>query len=380
MIAEYIKYLFLSGTIFLGAGTSEVPAPDPLLAPDSTSVTLIFAGDIMQHTPQITAAWDATDSAYNYHPCFSYVKPIISRVDFAIANLEVTLAGPPYAGYPQFSAPDALAVAARDAGFDVLATANNHSCDRGNPGIMRTIKVLDSLNIPHTGTFSDSANLSQNHPLILKKNDITIALFNYTYGTNGLPFYEPALVSLIDTTRIISDLGKIDRNKVDFVVVFFHWGNEYQSQPSKIQTDLAEFTRKHGADVVIGSHPHVLQRMEYDAPSDSLPAGQLTVYSLGNYVSNQRDRYRDGGAMVSFTLSKTWNKKTVIQPEYHLTWVYTPYENGHKQYYILPVAQFENDTTLDSASLSKMSQFSKDSRELFDNGNRSVPAGNSIQF
>lgn len=373
MIAEYIKYLFLSGTIFLGAGTSEVPAPEPLLAPDSTSVTLLLAGDIMQHTPQITAAWDATDSAYNYHPCFSYVKPIISGVDFAIANLEVTLAGPPYAGYPQFSAPDALAVAARDAGFDVLATANNHSCDRGNPGILRTIKVLDSLNIPHTGTFSDSANLSQNHPLILNKNDITIALFNYTYGTNGLPFHAPVLVSLIDTTRIISDLGKIDRNKVDFVVVFFHWGNEYQSQPSKIQTDLAEFTRKQGADVVIGSHPHVLQRMEYDAPSDSLPAGQLTVYSLGNYVSNQRDRYRDGGAMVSFTLAKTWNKKTVIQPEYHLTWVYTPYENGHKKYYILPVAQFENDTTIDSASLSKMSQFSKDSRELFDNGNRGVP-------
>lgn len=373
MVAEYIKYLFLSTTIFLGAGTSEVPTPKPLLAPDSTSITLLFAGDIMQHTPQITAAWNATDSSYNYHPCFSFVKPIISIADFAIANLEVTLAGPPYAGYPQFSAPDALAVAARDAGFDVLATANNHSCDRGNSGILRTIKVLDSLNIAHTGTFSDSTGLNNNHPLILNKNDITVALFNYTYGTNGLPFYEPTIVNLIDTSRIADDLGKINRNQIDFVVVFFHWGNEYQSQPSKTQTDLAAFTRKHGADLVIGSHPHVLQRMEYDAPSDSLPTGQLTVYSLGNYVSNQRDRYRDGGAMVSFTLAKTWNKKIVIRPEYHLTWVYTPYENGHKQYYILPVEQFKNDTTMDAASQSKLKQFMSDARELFDNENRDVP-------
>ncbi len=373
MIAEYIKYFFLSASLFIGIDTSEVPAPEPLLAPDSTSVTLLFAGDIMQHTPQISAAWDESSSTYNYNPCFSYVKSIISNVDIAIANLEVTLAGEPFTGYPQFSAPDELAVAVRDAGFDILATANNHSCDRGNRGVIRTIKVLDSLGITRTGTFSDSADQQKNHPLILKKNDITIALFNYTYGTNGIPFYAPVLVNLIDTAKIANDLGKINRNLVDFVVVYYHWGNEYQSQPSKIQTDLAEFTRKHGADVVIGSHPHVLQHMEYDAPSDSLPSGQLTVYSLGNYVSNQRDRYRDGGAMVSFTLTKTWNKKTVIQPEYHLTYVHTPYENGHKQYYILPVTRFENDTTMDSASLSKLRQFAKDSRELFGKENRNVP-------
>lgn len=373
MLAEYLKYLFLSASLFIGTTSREVHAPEAIFAPDSTSVTLLFAGDIMQHTPQISAAWDAAISSYDYNPCFSYVKPIISNADIAIANLEVTLAGEPFTGYPQFSAPDELAVAIKDAGFDVLATANNHSCDRGDSGILRTIYVLDSLGIPRTGTFSDSTDLQNNHPLILKKNDITIALFNYTYGTNGLPFYAPVIVNLIDTTRVMNDLSKVNRNEVDFVVVYYHWGNEYQSYPSKIQFDLAEFTRSHGADVVIGSHPHVLQRMEYDAPSDSLPGGHLLVYSLGNYVSNQRDRYRDGGAMVSFTLSKTWNKKTVIQPEYHLTWVHTLYENGRKQYYILPVTQFENDTTINSASLSKMKQFSKDSRELFGKENRNVP-------
>jgi poly-gamma-glutamate synthesis protein (capsule biosynthesis protein) len=373
MISEYIKYAFLAASIFLGAKTEELPLPDPVMAPDSVALTLIFAGDIMQHGPQIEAAWSDHDSTFNYHPCFSYIKPLVSSFDLAVANLEVTLAGAPYTGYPQFSAPDELAVAARDAGFDILATANNHSCDRGNNGLIRTLRVLDSLGIPRTGTFGDSLDYLKHHPLTLTKNDITFALFNYTYGTNGLPFYPPAIVNLTDTSRIISDLTAVDRKKTDFVIVFFHWGNEYQSQPSQTQTNLARLCRKHGADVIIGSHPHVLQRMEYDEPSDSLPGGFLLAYSLGNYVSNQRDRYRDGGAMISFTLSKTWNKKSVINPEYHLTWVHTPIRDGKKQYYILPARQFENDSTMDTAALEKLRLFIADSDELLGKENRQVP-------
>ncbi|NTW26617.1 MAG: CapA family protein, partial [Lentimicrobium sp.] len=147
MFLEYFRYLLLAATV-LGTTRTEKAIPvDPVNAPDSTSVTLLFAGDIMQHGPQIEAAWDVTDSAYDYDPCFSYVKPIITAYDIAIANLEVTLAGKPFTGYPQFSAPDELAVAARNAGFDVLATANNHSCDRGKAGVIRTTRVLDSLGI-----------------------------------------------------------------------------------------------------------------------------------------------------------------------------------------------------------------------------------------
>jgi hypothetical protein len=373
MISGFIKYALLCGSIFIGVETSEFPLPKPLTAADSASVTLLFAGDIMQHGPQIEAALSSDDSSYNYHPCFRYVKPVVSEYDFAIANLEVTLAGKPFTGYPQFSALDELAVAVRDAGFDVLATANNHSCDRGKAGLLRTLKVLDSLKIMRTGTFRDSADLAGHHPLILKKNEITIALFNYTYGTNGLPVSAPTIVNLIDSSRLVSDLKAARKPGVDFVIVFFHWGNEYQSYQSKEQEKLARISRKNGADVVIGSHPHVIQPMEYFAPDDSNTVGHLLVYSLGNYVSNQRDRYRDGGAMIGFTLTKTWNKKTVTNPEYHLTWVHTPYEHGKKQYYIIPVKQFENDTTLDASSLLKLRQFAKDSRELLNAPNKMIP-------
>lgn len=377
MIIEYFRYALLAFTVLVSTLVEETTPAAPVNAPDSTAVTFIFAGDIMQHGPQIEAARHAGDSSYDYRPCFSYIAPIISKKDFAIANLELTLAGKPFTGYPQFSAPDELAAALREAGFDVLATANNHSCDRGKAGVIRTTEVLDSLGLLRTGTFRDSADFAAHHPLILRKNDITVALYNYTYGTNGLPVHAPTIVNLMDRSRIAHDLKQAHKQQFDFVIVFFHWGNEYQSTPTAQQESLAALCRENGADVVIGSHPHVLQPMAYYAPSDTIPGGHLLVYSLGNYVSNQRDRYKDGGAMIEFTLSKTWNKKTVSQPAYHLTWVYNPYENGRKQYYILPVSQFENDTLTDTASRQKLQQFATDSRLLL---NSSVSPVSEFQY
>lgn len=371
IIVDYFKVLLVFGILFGAQSSGELLLAESHNAPDSTTVTVLFAGDIMQHTPQIGAA-KINDSVYDYTPVFQYVKPIISKYDLAVANLEVTLAGEPFTGYPQFSAPDELANAAKDAGFDVLCTANNHSCDRGDKGVIRTVKTLKKMDIARTGTFTDSTDFRSNHPLMIHKNDITIALFNYTYGTNGLPFHYPAMVNLIDSVHLVSDLKAARQPDIDFIIVYLHWGQEYQSHPNQVQEDLAQLAFMNGADVVIGSHPHVLQRMEYYTPSDSTN-GQLIVYSLGNYVSNQRDRFRDGGAMVSFTLSKDWNGRLVSEPKYHLTWVYTPIEEGKKQYYILPVTKFENEAKIDAASLNKMKQFAEDSRRLMEKENLEVP-------
>lgn len=380
MISDYFRFLLLAATVSAASAPDEMQPGVQQNAPDSTSVTLLFAGDIMQHGPQIEAAWNPIDSIYDYHTCFQYVKPFVSKADFAIANLELTLAGKPYSGYPQFSAPDELAVAARDAGFDVLATANNHCCDRGKAGLERTIRILDSLSVLHTGTFADSSDYLRNNPLILRKNNISIALLNYTYGTNGLPVHEPDIVNRIDSTRIVNDLAALKRPGIDFVLVFFHWGVEYQAEPTREQESLAELCRANGADAVIGSHPHVLEPMRYEAGNDSMPKDWLIVYSLGNYVSNQRDRYKDGGAMVRFTLSKTWNQKRLLNPEYLLTWVYTPYENGKKHYYILPVNRFENDSSLDAASREKINQFAVDSRSLLNGWSYAVPEATEQDF
>ena len=123
----------------------------------------------MGHGPQIRSAYQNSQKKYDYNEVFNPLEDIISSVDFAVANLEVTLAGPPYMGYPQFSSPDELAVACKNSGMDVLVTANNHSCDRKNKGVIRTVEVLDSLKILHTGTFKDENKRDQKNLLILSK-------------------------------------------------------------------------------------------------------------------------------------------------------------------------------------------------------------------
>ncbi len=377
MLVNVARYIFIATSLFVAAQVSNPSQLDDVKAPEEKRLTILFAGDIMQHGPQITAAWDDSAQTYDYSSCFQYVAPIISKSDIAIANLEVTLAGAPYTGYPQFSAPDQLATAVKNAGFDVLVTANNHSCDRGDAGVLRTIKVLDSIGLKRTGTFLDSADYRINNPLMISQEGITLALLNYTYGTNGLPFNYPAMVNLIDEDKIIYDLQYTKSLKPDFIIVFFHWGNEYQLTPDHKQQQLAALTREHGADAVIGSHPHVIQPMEYYQTDDTTGRNHLLVYSLGNYVSNQRDRYRDGGAMVEFTLLKTWNRTTIIEPKYHLTWVHTPTENNKRQYYILPVNLPATDTAIASwvgnTDIPKMTTFIDDSRKHLNEWPNAIP-------
>ena len=334
------------------------------------SLTFIFIGDIMGREAQIKSAFDTKNGKYNYERVFKKVTDIIKNADFAIANLEVTLSGKPYTGYPQFSSPDALAVACKNNGIDVLVTANNHSCDKGKKGILRTIKVLDSLEIYHTGTFSDSLDRENNNLLILDKNNIKVGLLNYTYGTNGLPTPKPAFVNRIDTLAMLIDIQKSKASFLDKLIVITHWGNQYQSHPSKSQIKLAEFLFKNGVDIIIGSHPHVLQKMEY-LPKNKETNERLIAYSLGNFVSNQRDRKRDGGAMLELTLSKNNSEVSISNYGYYLTWVNKPTINGKTTFEIVPCSMLESNN-FDDADLNskeKMKLFMSDSRALLNKEN-----------
>lgn len=169
----YIFTLLILGSIY------------PQLSPARDSVSIYFAGDLMQHGPQIRVAANK-DGTHDYTECFEAVKEQISAADIAIGNLEVPLGGKPYSGYPQFSAPDDYAKGIKDAGFDLLITANNHSLDRRKQGVNRTIDILDSLNILHVGTYKNDSLKNTSYPLIIEKNNIKIAFLAYTYGTNGI--------------------------------------------------------------------------------------------------------------------------------------------------------------------------------------------------
>jgi poly-gamma-glutamate synthesis protein (capsule biosynthesis protein) len=343
-------------------------------AQDTTRLSLLFLGDIMQHDSQISDAYDPATKKYDYKPCFQFVKPYTQSVDLAIGNLELTLAGPPYKGYPQFSAPDELLHALKDMGMDVLVTANNHCVDTGKKGLERTIQMLDSLKIPHTGTFVDEVAKLNEHPLIIRKNGFNLAVLNYTYGTNGMPVTKPNIVNLIDTAVMRKDIQKARRMKPDMIIVFTHWGSEYQSLPSKWQKDITEHCFKHGAQLVIGAHPHVLQPMEWRKEKN-----QLVAYSLGNFVSGQRKRYTDGGAMITMELEKVTfpDGSALTQMDtanYILEWVYRTVD-AQKNYYVLPVPSFEGDSAgfiKDNESRLAFKTFVDDSRALYSKHNKRI--------
>ena len=163
------------------------------------SIHLFFFGDVMQHAPQITGAWDNEQQDYDYRPCFRYIAPYWQKADYVVANLETTLTNKNYSGYPQFCAPWQLARDLQQAGVDILTTNNNHSCDKGYEGIRKTIHYLDSLQIPHTGTFTDTTAWITTTPLYIRQGQFKIALLSYTYGTNGIPVTHGQVVSMIDT-------------------------------------------------------------------------------------------------------------------------------------------------------------------------------------
>ena len=333
-------------------------------------ISLLFMGDIMGHDSQIKAAETIGSNIYDYNDVFMHLKPIIEGSDFAAANLEVTLAGPPYKGYPQFSSPAALAAACMNAGMDCLFTANNHSVDRGKSGIINTLERLDSIGMPHTGTFRDKTYRDTLQPLMVTLNGISVALLNYTYGTNGIPVPPPVIVNMLEKERITSDIEKAGELNPDLLVLVLHWGTEYDTVPSEDQIQLANYFFYKGVDIIIGSHPHVIQKMIWKK-DDPVFKNKAIAYSIGNFISNQRKPKTDGGSMVKIEITKNDSSVMISDAGYFLTWVYTPFENGRMRFYVLPCAGFENKPEFfpDQNDYIRMMSFIKSSRSLLSRQN-----------
>lgn len=323
-------------------------------------MSLLFLGDIMGHGGQIEAAHDPINKTHSYDAVFSELRETITKPDFAIANLEVTLAGEPFSGYPQFSSPDALAEACKNSGIDILVTANNHSCDRGGKGMTRTIDVLDKLKIPHNGTYKNEKDRTLRNLMILRKEDIRIGMLNYTYGTNGLKAPKPTSVNYIDTNQILLDIKQSRLESIDALIAVIHWGIEYQTEPNKFQNKITEFLFRNGVSIVIGGHPHVLQKVEWNRDKD-----QLVAYSLGNFVSNQASVNTDGGMMLEIELEKKNNILTIKDAGYHLIWVNKPTRSNKKIFEVLPCSNYPaKEQIKNPGHLAKMKLFINNARKI----------------
>jgi poly-gamma-glutamate synthesis protein (capsule biosynthesis protein) len=339
---------------------SPEPAPPAEPEPYTLEADLVAVGDIMMHSPQLTGAYDPETRSYSFAAYFPEVKHLLQG-DWVFANLETPIAGEDlngFSGYPMFNAPEALADAIREAGFNVVSTANNHTMDRREQGVLRTLENVRSRGIATVGTHMSAEEAEQ--VLIMEKNGIRMAFLAYTYGTNGIPVPEdkPYLVNLIDEERIVADIAKASQAGADVVTVSMHFGNEYQRQPSEEQKRLARRLIEAGADIVLGSHPHVVQPYEWVETSgaDGTPRKGLVMYSLGNFISNQGPdqgtaKYTDVGVIFRVQVRKHMPEGVVEIGEVTAepTWVHKYREGGRRQYRVLPIASVlkeQNDAIL----------------------------------
>ena len=283
----------------------------------------------MQHKAQLDAALQP-DGTYNYSGCFTQVTPEIEAADIAVCNFETTLGGAPYTGYPQFCSPDAYAEAVRDAGFDIFLTANNHCMDTRTRGLVRTLDVLDSLGIKHLGTYRNQAERDSLYPYLIEHNGLRIALLNYTYDTNGIPVAPPCIVNYIDTTQIKADIRRARQLKADCIIACMHWGTEYMLQPDSKQKSLEDWLYAHGVDHIIGSHPHVVQPVRTLPDYRGRPTRHLTVWSLGNYISNMSAPNTYKGLAVTLYLKKNILDTRMIRYDIH------PNRTQRPQYIVIP--------------------------------------------
>ena len=305
---------------------------------DSTRqyVRLLFAGDAMQHSTQFKWAWDAKNRQYDYEPNFRYLRPYLADADVSVVNFETTLSGKPYGGYPKFRTPDAFLYALADAGFQIFALANNHILDGDKKGMLRTLKKLSPY--PNMGAYRDTTERRKQYPLIIHIDDMKIALFNATYGTNGLVPVWPTNVNYIETEQLEIDLANsLKDTTIDMRIMYIHWGTEYQLQHNAYQQGVGQWLADLGIDLIIGGHPHVVQDHGILTAADGRKVP--VVYALGNLISNQRWEDSNGGIMTTVDIDRETHK--IVSIDFIPVYVHKgSLMNERRNYYCVPTVDY----------------------------------------
>ena len=360
-----------------------------------STATILSIGDLLMHGQLITDA-QQPDGSYDFNYIFPYITEYVTAADYAAANLEVTLAGPsrPYQGYPMFNCPDAIVDAAKNAGFDMLLTANNHMYDSSEDGFLRTVRTIREKGLTVLGTRETPEEPAYT---VQDINGIKVGMVCYTYeqrpenyrsdrvylNKNILSATCSALVnSFVGTeldsfyTEIGGILEQMRDDGAEATVMFIHWGVEYQLTQNAEQQQIAQKLCDLGFDVIVGGHPHVVQPVELLESTVDPEHRTVCLYSMGNAVSNQRQgeltsittAHTEDGAMFSMTFSK-YSDGTVYLEDVALipTWVRAIDVNGNtvvrrsgtiRRYEILPLddsrrSQWQEQFGIDSSTLTQ---------------------------
>ncbi|MFV0517939.1 MAG: CapA family protein [Aminipila sp.] len=350
-------------------------------------LNIFCVGDVMVHKSQIACQYDKNTGKYDYTNNYKYVKDYISSADLALCNIETTFAGAPYSGYPDFSAPDELADALKDTGFDVAITSNNHMMDKGGNGLKRTLDVLRQRGFLTAGS---RLNQEEDRFTIADVKGVKVGVVPYTYETpssegtaiNGRLISEENanLINSFSYQTLEKDLLEIkntcesaEKAGAEILVLYFHWGEEYSTSANQWQRQIADyFVNNTNVDVIFGSHPHVLQEMEYiknETTGKTVPV----FYSMGNFISNQRketldNRYTEQGVIAKVNLKYQKSTKSIVDINMSAvpTWVEKYSFGGSPVYEIIPLDDKlrENETLKASGHLSRAERALEDANGI----------------
>lgn len=284
------------------------PETEETIVQEDSFATIVSFGDTLCHKPLYNAAYDQETGIYDFSSMFKYVEKYFKNSTVNIGNCESPMAGAErgYSGYPTFNAPEHLAIDLKELGVDVMTTSNNHSLDKGFSGLSSTLGFLDDAEINHVGTARTEEE--QNTILFMDLNGIKTAFLSYTYGTNGIPVPEDKefCVNLIDEDLILKQIEQAKEEGAELIVVSMHWGVEYQTTENAEQDRLAEFLIKNDVDIILGSHPHVLQPMKMlkvETDEGEEKEG-LVIFSQGNFFSNQTQENTQNTAIFNIEVKK----------------------------------------------------------------------------
>ncbi len=344
---------------------TEAPTETTMPVPEHvvSTATIVSTGDLLMHKPVMDTCW--VGGEYNFESIFRYIAEDVSAADLAVANLETTLAstdnGYSYSGYPNFNCPDGIVDSAKEAGFDLLLNANNHSYDTGSVGMHRTISVIQDRELDYLGI---KASEEEKSYLVKEINGINIGMICYTYETdttaervalNGMPVKaeDKPLVNAFDYnaldafySELSGHLESMAADGAEATILYIHWGDEYQLTQNANQTKIAQKLCDLGIDVIIGGHPHVVQPMALLESTVDPDHKTVCLYSMGNAVSNQRQgnltaistAHTEDGVLFSVTFSK-YSDGTVYLESTDLlpVWVYRRTDGTGNEYNMLPL-------------------------------------------
>ena len=356
---------------------TETTAPPPVPEHVVSTATILSTGDILMHKPVIDVNWK--NGSYDFESIFRYIAEDVTAADYAVANLETTLAsttnGYQYSGYPNFNCPDEIVDAAKEAGFDMLLNGNNHSYDTSSVGMHRTIEIIRDRDLDHIG-FVDKDE--EKRYVVKEINGINIGMICYTYETdtradtvalNGLPLKadDKNLVNAFDYNALDTfyaelegHLKNMEADGAEATMLYIHWGDECQLKQNANQSKIAQKICDLGVDVIVGGHPHVVQPMDLLESTVDPDHKTVCLYSMGNAVSNQRQgnltaistAHTEDGVLFSVTFSKYSDGTVYVESTDLLpVWVYRRTDGTGNEYNMLPLHIEESDAWMDDFNM-----------------------------